>query len=301
MSSRSVSGTPTRTGRPSVSRSGTCSGWSWVRRPGRQGARDLGGAVLGHVAGDQALREPHELRDRLAAHVGHDQRLILVVARPLGHLDERRRRVLAELRVDGTERGVCVEQDLVGRECDQRAAAHRVVRDDGGHRPVVVGERRRDLACRDHHAAGRVEDDLDRPSGRRLVDGPQHALGVVDVDVADDREAEQRHLLLAVDQCDHRRLALARQDGQRPPPLQQHLLPLYRGLERGEDEEQPEEAERIHLDQAPRSEAAGDDPHAPAASCSLPKAPCSIWRTRSALMPSVEPSSRRVCSGPSSP
>ena len=42
--------------------------------------------------------------------------------------------------------------------------------------------------------------------------------------------------------------------------------------------------------------ASGDDHHTPAASCSLPKAPCSIWRTRSALIPSVEPA--RAASAP---
>jgi len=71
------------------------------------------------------------------------------------------------------------------------------VRHDRRHTAVVVGKRSSDLAGRDDHPARGVEHDLDRALGGRLVDGPQHALGVVDVDVADDREAEQRHLLLA--------------------------------------------------------------------------------------------------------
>ena len=83
-----------------------------------------------------------------------------------------------------------VDEDLVGAERDQRAAAHRVVRHHGGHLPVVVGERARDLLRGQHEPARRVQDDLDVPARRRVADRPENALRVVDVDVADERESE---------------------------------------------------------------------------------------------------------------
>jgi hypothetical protein len=52
-------------------------------------------------------------------------------------------------------------------------------RDDA---PVVIAQGARDLARREDEAARCVEDDLDRPPGRRLSDRPQDALRVVDVD-----------------------------------------------------------------------------------------------------------------------
>lgn len=74
----------------------------------------------------------------------------------------------------------------------------------------MVRERTSDLAGRQDDAAWRVKDDLDRLIRRRLADGPQHALRVVDVDEPDDRKSEQRHGLLAMDQRDHRRTARRR-------------------------------------------------------------------------------------------
>jgi hypothetical protein len=83
----------------------------------------------------------------------------------------------------------------------------------------VVGQRRGDLARGDDHPPRRVEDDLDRLVVRRVGDRTQDALGVVDVDVADDREAEEVQRLLTVDEGDDRRLVLARDDRERAPAL----------------------------------------------------------------------------------
>jgi hypothetical protein len=66
----------------------------------------------------------------------------------------------------------------------------------------MVDEGGRDLLGGEDEAAGRVEDHLDRPVRRGVADRAEDALGVVDVDVADDREAEQRHRLLPVDERD---------------------------------------------------------------------------------------------------
>jgi hypothetical protein len=52
-----------------------------------------------------------------------------------------------------------------------------------------------------------VKHDLDRLALRRLADRPQDALGIVDVDVPDEREAQQGHGFLPVDQRDHRSTA----------------------------------------------------------------------------------------------
>ncbi len=75
----------------------------------------------------------------------------LMVPGTLDGRENRRRRILAELRVERTERRMIVDDDPVGAERDHRSAAHRVVRDDGGHlgrprRHVVREPRRHDDA-----------------------------------------------------------------------------------------------------------------------------------------------------------
>jgi len=83
------------------------------------------------------------------------------------------------------------------------------VGNDGGDLCRVVGECACDLRGREDEASRRVEQDLDRAIVGRLLDRAQDALGVVDVDIARKRKAQQRERLLAVDECDHRRAALA--------------------------------------------------------------------------------------------
>jgi hypothetical protein len=102
---------------------------------------------------------------------------------------------------------VRVHDDLASAEGDQSASAHRVVGNDCRDGAVVVGERGRDLTRGDDEPAGRVEDDLDRLALRSRPDRPQRALRVVDVDVAHERKAQERHRLLAVDERDHGRTA----------------------------------------------------------------------------------------------
>ena len=91
-----------------------------------------------------------------------------------------------------------------------------------------------------------MEHDFDRPVGRRFPDRTQDALRVVDVDVACEGNPEQRDRLLPVDQRDHGRLPLARKRSEAlPPPGREHLA-LHGRLQRGKDEEKPEEAERVY-------------------------------------------------------
>ena len=94
---------------------------------------------------------------------------------------------------------------------------------------------------------GSVKDQVDWDVRVGHVDGAEHLLRVVDVDVAEDGEAQQAHRLLTVDQQDDPRAAL---------PLDLRDQPLARGVEvallddrlqRRDDEEQPEDVEHAHL------------------------------------------------------
>ena len=53
-----------------------------------------------------------------------------------------------------------------------------------------------------------MQNEVERHIVVRHLDGAQHLLGVVDVDVAHEREAEQPHGLLPVHQQDHPRVPL---------------------------------------------------------------------------------------------
>ena len=138
-----------------------------------------------------------------------------------------------------------IDQDLVRCERDQRAAAHRVMRHDRCHPPVVVRQSLGDLTRREHETTGGVQDDLDRPPGLGATDCPQHALGIVDVDVPHDRKTEKRHRLLTVDQRDHRRFPFLRDAREHATTSKREHLSLEHRLQRAEDEEDPEEVPEI--------------------------------------------------------
>ena len=218
-----------------------------VVRPCPLGEQTCGvaGALGIGVPLEQLPRDCLHLDQRLAADVGEDQRLVLVPHRHRGDLDQRGCWILAELGIDRAERRVVVEDDLVGGERDQRAAAHCVMRDDCDDASVVIVQRPGDLTRREHESAGRVEDDLDLLSRRRRPDCPQHALGIVDVDVTHEREPEQRDRLLTVDERDHRRITPRCNPGKHPPSRQGQQLLLDEGLQRAEDEEEPDGVPRM--------------------------------------------------------
>ena len=73
------------------------------------------------------------------------------------------------------------------------------------------------------------------------------AFGVVDVDVPEEWEAEERHRFLPVDQGDHRRATLLRKRLEVGPPTCLEDIALRRRLQRREDEEQPEQADGSSL------------------------------------------------------
>ena len=101
-----------------------------------------------------------------------------------------------------------VHDDLVGRQRDQRAARHGVVRHEHRDLRLVLADRPGDLHGREHEPARRVQDDVERHVVVRHLDCAQNILGVVDVDVAHEREAQQPHGLLPVHQQDHARAPL---------------------------------------------------------------------------------------------
>jgi hypothetical protein len=99
---------------------------------------------------------------------------------------------------------VVVVQELTARRREDESEVVRLAReqlaaedDDRGQLPVVVGESRRDLARRDHEPSGRVQDQLDRLAPWCLVNDPEDALGVVDVDVLDEWGSRRATLIPA--------------------------------------------------------------------------------------------------------
>jgi hypothetical protein len=103
----------------------------------------------------------------------------------------------------------------------------------------VVANRLRDLQRRKHQPARRMEDEVKRHVVVRHLDGAENVFGIIDVDVAHYRKAEQPHRLLPVHEQDHARVSLTFElrDLARAHGLQ-HALSQHR-LDRGEHEEQP--------------------------------------------------------------
>jgi len=61
-----------------------------------------------------------------------------------------------------------------------------------------------------------VKDEVDRHVGVRQLHGAHHRLGIVDVDVPHDREAEKIHRLLPVHEQDDARLSFELNDSDEP-------------------------------------------------------------------------------------
>jgi hypothetical protein len=98
-------------GQPEAAELGGLQGVVVREDTGGQQVRDVPRLHRRQVALEQAGREHLGLVDRLAPHVGHEQRLVVMLTGQLGDLDQRGRRELAELRVDRAERGVLVDDD----------------------------------------------------------------------------------------------------------------------------------------------------------------------------------------------
>jgi hypothetical protein len=120
------------------------------------------------------------------------------------------------------------------------------VRDQHRHLGRVAVEGAGDLQRRQHQPSRRVEDDVDRRLGIGLLDRPDHLLGIVHVDVADDREAEEPHRLLAMDQDDDPGAALGLDLGDLALSHQHEEALADHRLQGGEDEEEPEQLGQAH-------------------------------------------------------
>ena len=146
--------------------------------------------------------------------------------------------LVAELRIDGTEHGVGVHDDLVGGDRDERAAGHGVVGDEDGDLALMTLERERDLLRGEDEAARGVHQEIDRHLRRGEPNGAQDLLGIFYVDVASDRKAEEAHRLLAMDHRDEAGLTPLLEAMERPVPAErEHLLLVEGNEELGEDEE----------------------------------------------------------------
>ena len=103
-----------------------------------------------------------------------------------------------------------------------------------------------DLERGQYQAPRRVQHDVEGHLGIGEVDRPQDRLGIVHVDVSEDREAQDAHGLLAVHEEDHPGAALALDAGDQASARGlQEPLPEHR-LKGGEHEEQPQEVAGRH-------------------------------------------------------
>ena len=114
------------------------------------------------------------------------------------------------------------------------------MRDHRDDAAVVIRQRPRDLARREHQPTRSVQDDLDRFLGRGFADRPKHALRVVDVDVACERDPQQAERFLAVDQRNDGRIPLLGDPGEGTPACLRKEVLLDHRLQRTEDEEEPQ-------------------------------------------------------------
>ena len=110
----------------------------------------------------------------------------------------------------------------------------------------MVANSLRDLKRRQHEAARRVQNHVERHVVVRHLDGAQNVLRVVDVDVAGQRKTKEPHRLLSVHQQNDPGIpaSLQLRDLSRAHEVD-HLL-TQDGLQRGKDEEKPEKIRDMH-------------------------------------------------------
>src|SRR5579875_3292975 len=235
--------------------------------PARHHPRDGGGPLLRQVAAEKLTDEVLDLLNRLLGHISQDQRLVVEVLRLLaGHrLQDRRRGILPQLGIHRPQDGVFGHDDLVGRQGDQRAAAHRVVRDEYRNPCWVAGQGVGDLLGGQDQTAGRMQDEVDRHRWIGQLDRPQDLLRVVNIDVAGDREAKQAHGLLAVDQADDPALPPGLEAAKRAQALPLEPPLADDRLDRTQDKKDPEEIENGHsIPPCPSTAPAGTETQAAA-------------------------------------
>jgi hypothetical protein len=94
---------------------------------------------------------------------------------------------------------------------------------------LVVADRTGDLDCGEHQAARRMQNDIQWHIGVRHVNGAENLFGVIDIDVAHEREPQEPHRFLPVHEQDDPRVTLSLQlrDFARAHRLQ-HALSQHR-------------------------------------------------------------------------
>jgi hypothetical protein len=201
--------------------------------------------------GDRLLQLP----DRHLRLVGQNQGLVIDVLRLLAchRAQDGGGGVGTHHRVHRSEHGVVTHDDLVGGQRQQGTAGHGVVRDEGSDLGGVARQRPRDLQRGQRQTTGRVQDQVDRLFRRGLVDRPHHFFGILDIDVAHERDAEQAHAFLAMHQQDNPAGTLGFHGDAQPPPCRRQQTLLHQGLNCDHDQQQPEQARVFRHRALPRT------------------------------------------------
>jgi hypothetical protein len=117
----------------------------------------------------------------------------------------------------------------------------------------MVGEGGRDLLGGQHQPARGVQHQVDRYLPASELDRADDGLGVVDVEVAAERDREDREPFAAVDQSDRAgAVALLERAQGLGAADRQHAL-LDERLQPGQDEERPQQVKRAHVAAFPTS------------------------------------------------
>ena len=118
--------------------------------------------------------------------------------------------------------------------------------DEDGDLSLVAAEGARDLQRRENEPSRGVENEVQRDIGIGHVDGPQHLLGVVDVDIAHDRKPEEFHRLLTVHEQNDAGVPVALQlrDLAHSHRIEQALADHR--LKRRQHEKDPKDVEHAH-------------------------------------------------------
>ena len=153
---------------------------------------------------------------------------------------------MADLRIDRTQDRVAVHDDLLGRQSDERAARHGIVRHKHRYLRRMLAQGPGNLCCRQGQAAGCVQNEIDRHILLRHSDRPQNRFGIFDADIAQQGKIQQPHGLLPVHQQNDPAAALLfNACNQLGPARFQHTL-AYDRLESRDEQKQPEDRSNIH-------------------------------------------------------
>lgn len=184
-----------------------------------------------------------QLQDGFFGDVSHDQGLVVDIVSVFLFDDaqDRSRGEFPKLGVDGSQDRILIHDDPAGGQGDQGSPRHGEMRDEDGDRSLAVRQGMGDLGRGQDESSGRMENQVDGRVRIRHLDGPENFFGVLDIDVAQHRKAEQAHGLLAVDHRDD--LRAPRRLEMPEGPLAGHLEKFsgHDRLHHGHQEEKPDQ------------------------------------------------------------